>query len=336
MPEAIRILDSLGQQHNLAFDWTIYPWGTEYFLKHGEMMPDNGLDLLQDSDAVFLGAVGDPKVPDYVTLWGLLIPIRRALQQCINLRPIRSFLGVQSPLRSELAFDIDMVIVRENNEGEYSQMGGRLYANTPDELAVQTAVFTRRGVSRIVKVAFDLASQRRGILTSATKSNGIIHTMPFWDEIVEETSRSYPDIAVRSMHIDALCARIVLRPQEFDVIVASNLFGDVLSDLAAGVVGGIGIAPSANIDPSRTHPSMFEPVHGSAPDIVGKGVANPIGQIWSGAMMLRHLREEAAADELERAIFAVLDDGSTLTPDLGGASETCSVTNEILDELRVT
>jgi tartrate dehydrogenase/decarboxylase/D-malate dehydrogenase len=236
-------------------------------------------------------------------------------------------------LRPDLAQAVDLVVVRENNEGEYSEVGGRLYRGTPDELAVQEAVFTRAGVDRILEAAFDLASRRRGRLTSATKSNGIIHTMPFWDERVEQMSTRYPSVAVEKMHIDALSARLVLAPRHFDVIVGSNLFGDILSDLAAAVVGSIGIAPSGNIDPTHTHPSMFEPVHGSAPDIVGKGIANPIGQIWSGAMMLRHLGQVHAADALEAAIAAVLDDGSVLTPDLGGTADTRAVTDAVCDAL---
>ena len=313
--------------------WANYPWGSDYYTRQGEMMPADGLDRLRAADAVFLGAIGHPDVPDHVTLWGLLIPIRRSFAQYLNVRPVRSFAGVRGPLRPDLGQDIDMLIVRENNEGEYSEIGGRLYAGTADELAVQEAVFTRRGVDRTLAAAFGYAAARRGQLTSATKSNGIIHTMPFWDERVAQMSPQYPDVTVDKMHIDALCARLVLEPAKFDVIVGSNLFGDILSDLAAAVVGSIGIAPSGNIDPTRKFPSMFEPVHGSAPDIAGQGIANPVGQIWSGAMMLRHLGEERAADMLERAIAVVLDDAGVLTPDLGGRAGTRDVTDAIIGAL---
>jgi tartrate dehydrogenase/decarboxylase/D-malate dehydrogenase len=333
LPEGVRVIEHLAGRLGFRCQWTSYPWGSDYYRQHGEMMPADGLDRLRGADAVFLGAVGHPDVPDHVTLWGLLIPIRRSFGQYINLRPVRSFAGVRGPLRPDLGQGVDMVIVRENNEGEYSQIGGRLYAGTPDELAVQEAVFTRRGVDRALAAAFELASDRRGALTSATKSNGIIHTMPFWDERVAQLSARYPRVTVDKVHIDALCARLVLAPATFDVIVGSNLFGDILSDLAAAVVGSIGIAPSGNIDPTRTFPSMFEPVHGSAPDIVGRGIANPVGQIWSGAMMLRHLGQERAAEMLERAIGSVLDDGGVLTPDLGGTAGTRDLTDAIIGAL---
>lgn len=333
VPEAVRVIEQLGARYGFSVQWAQKDWGSDYYREHGEMMPADGLSQLRESDAVFLGAVGHPGVADHVTLWGLLIPIRRGFRQVLNVRPIRSFAGVRGPLRADLGQGVDMVIVRENNEGEYSEIGGRLYRGTPDEMAVQEAVFTRRGIDKVVTAAFELASKRRRHLVSATKSNGIIHTMPFWDERVAEVARRFPKVAVEQMHIDALSARLILDPRSLDVIVASNLFGDILSDLAAAAVGSIGIAPSGNIDPSRTYPSMFEPVHGSAPDIAGKGIANPIGQIWSGSMMLRHLGEEAAAAALDRAIAAVLTEGAVLTPDLGGMASTSVVTDAVCTAL---
>jgi tartrate dehydrogenase/decarboxylase/D-malate dehydrogenase len=295
------------------------------------MMPDDGLDLVRHHDAIFLGAVGAPAVPDHVSLWGLLIPIRRGFQQFVNLRPIRVFDGVAGPLRSPGA--VDLVVVRENVEGEYSEVGGRLYRGTAADMAVQEAVFTRAGVTRIVDYALELAERRGGRLTSATKSNGIIHTMPFWDEIVAERSATHPGVTTRAEHIDALCAKLVLDPAGFDVIVASNLFGDILSDLAAAVAGSIGLAPAANIDPTRTYPSMFEPVHGSAPDIVGRGIANPVGAIWTASMMLDHLGHPEAAAGVLTAITQVFATTSLRTPDLGGTATTADLTNAIIEAL---
>jgi tartrate dehydrogenase/decarboxylase/D-malate dehydrogenase len=272
-------------------------------------------------------------VPDHVSLWGLLIPIRRTFQQYINLRPVRLFDGIESPLRKASAGELDFVIVRENNEGEYSEIGGRLYRQTEHELAVQQSTFTRRGTERVIRYAFELAQERNGVLASATKSNGIIHTMPFWDEIFAQVSADFPEVETGQYHIDALSALFVLKPQSLDVVVASNLFGDILSDLGAAVAGSIGIAPSANLNPEREYPSMFEPVHGSAPDIAGRGIANPIGQIWSGAMMLEHLGHPEAAAGVVSAIERVLGETSIRTPDLGGASSTAEVTDAVLGAL---
>jgi tartrate dehydrogenase/decarboxylase/D-malate dehydrogenase len=272
------------------------------------MMPTDGLDQLAEHDAILLGAVGWPSVPDHISLWGLLIPIRRRFKQYINLRPIRLFEGIQSPIASLKSGEFNMCIVRENNEGEYSQIGGRLYQGTPEEIVIQESVFTVRGVDRTLRYAFELASSRAGKLTSATKSNGIVHTMPFWDERVGLMSKEFPNVDVEEVHIDALAAFFVQRPHTFDVVVGSNLFGDILSDLAAAVAGSIGIAPAANINPEKEHPSMFEPVHGSAPDIAGRGIANPIGQIWSAAMMLDHLGESKAAADIRRGITDLFDD----------------------------
>jgi tartrate dehydrogenase/decarboxylase/D-malate dehydrogenase len=286
------------------------------------MMPADGLQQLQPFDAIFLGAVGHPDVPDHVSLWGLLIPIRRTFRQYVNLRPVRLFEGIVSPLKNWKPGQIDFCIVRENNEGEYSNIGGRLYEGTEDEMAVQQTVFTRRGVKRVMRFAFDLARRRNKHLTSATKSNGIIHTMPFWDECFHKMAAENPDVRTDQYHIDILTAHFVRHPDWFDVVVGSNLFGDILSDLGPAVVGSIGIAPSANLNPEREYPSMFEPVHGTAPDIAGKGIANPVGQIWSGAMMLRHLGVCEAAEAIEYAIADTLAHSNVRTPDIGGTAST--------------
>ena len=298
-------------------------------------MPDDGLKQLEKFDAIFLGAVGHPDVPDHISLWGLLIPIRRSFQQYVNLRPVRLLEGVESPLRDFKPGQIDFCVVRENNEGEYSDVGGRLFQGTEDEMALQQTVFTRKGVTRILRYAFALARTRKRHVTSATKSNGIIFTMPFWDECFREIAAEYPDVRTDQFHIDILTAQFVKHPDWFDVVVGSNLFGDILSDLGPAVVGSIGIAPSANLNPEGKFPSMFEPVHGSAPDIAGKGIANPIGQIWSAAMMLRHLGQTAAADAIEKAIANVLAKGASLTPDLGGKATTTELGTAIAAELGV-
>jgi len=279
-PEVIsaarEVLKAVGPRHDISWDFDEFDWSCARYLREGTMMPADGLDRLRSFDAILLGAVGYPGVPDHVSLWGLLIPIRRAFRQYVNLRPIKIFDGVPGPLRSALPGEVDFVVVRENVEGEYSEIGGRLNRGFPEEMAVQEAVFTRTGVTRVAGYAFRLAATRRGRLTSATKSNGIVHTMPFWDEVVAEVATRHPDVPWNQEHIDALAAKFVLEPGSFDVVVASNLFGDILSDLAAAVAGSIGIAPSANLNPEREYPSMFEPVHGSAPDIAGRGIANPV------------------------------------------------------------
>ncbi|MDP6643461.1 MAG: tartrate dehydrogenase, partial [Rhodospirillales bacterium] len=292
------------------------------YRQSGRMMPDDGIATIAEHDAIYLGAVGYPGVPDHVSLWGLLIPIRRAFKQYANVRPVRLLEGVRSPLADRVPGEIDMVIVRENVEGEYSQIGGRLYAESEAETVVQESIFTRRGVDRIMRYAFKLAQGRRQKVTSATKSNGIIHTMPYWDERVEAMAANYPGVEVDKFHIDILTAHFVRNPDWFDVVVGSNLFGDILSDLGPAATGTIGIAPSANINPERNFPSMFEPVHGSAPDIAGQGIANPIGQIWSGAMMLDHFGQTEAAEAILGAIEKVLADGACLTPDMGGKAST--------------
>jgi tartrate dehydrogenase/decarboxylase/D-malate dehydrogenase len=334
VPAARQVLDAAGKRHGFELAWEDFDWGCDLYERSGRMMPADGLGRIAGHDAIFLGAVGWPSVPDHVSLWNLLIPIRRQFQQYVNLRPVRLFEGVPCPLADKAPGSIDFMIVRENNEGEYSEIGGRLYAGTDDEMAVQENIFTRRGVDRILKYAFELAKSRpRRRLTSATKSNGIIHTMPFWDERFRAMAKSFPDVAVEQYHIDILTAHFVRRPESFDVVVGSNLFGDILSDLGPAVTGTIGIAPSANLNPERRFPSMFEPVHGSAPDIAGRNIANPIGQIWSGAMMLEHLGQKAAADAILKAIERVLAAGSALTPDMGGKASTPSLADAVADAL---
>ncbi|MGB2921083.1 MAG: tartrate dehydrogenase [Mycobacterium sp.] len=325
------VLDAVAAKHEIELGYTEFEWSCERYVEVGSMMPDDGLETLSQFDAILLGAVGWPGVADHVSLWGLLIPIRRAFRQYVNLRPIRLFPGVTGPLRSDA--DIDFVVVRENVEGEYSEIGGRMNRGLPEELAVQESVFTRAGVSRIADYAFELARTRRNYVTSATKSNGIVHTLPFWDEVVAERAANYPQVQWESEHIDALAAKFVLQPQRFDVVVGSNLFGDILSDLAAAVAGSIGIAPSANLDPTKQHPSMFEPVHGSAPDIAGRGIANPVGAVWSAALMLSHLGHGAAADDVISAMEATLAQPGTRTADLGGTASTEQVTASLVAAL---
>jgi tartrate dehydrogenase/decarboxylase / D-malate dehydrogenase len=324
VPEGIRVLEAAATRFGLAFQWDHLDWSCAHFKKTGRMMPEDGLEKLKAYDSIFLGAVGLPGVPDHVSLWGLLIPIRRVFGQYVNLRPVRLLEGIRSPLADRKPGDIDFIVVRENNEGEYSEIGGRLYAGTEHEMAVQESIFTRRGVDRILDYAFTLARGRKKHVTSATKSNGIIHTMPYWDERVRAAAEKYKDVRWDQYHIDILTAHFVQHPDWFDVVVGSNLFGDILSDLGPAVVGGIGIAASGNINPDRSQPSMFEPVHGSAPDIAGKGIANPIGQIWSGAMMLDHLGHGEAARAVERAFEAVIREG-LVTRDLGGKANTIEV-----------
>jgi tartrate dehydrogenase/decarboxylase / D-malate dehydrogenase len=322
VPEGIRVLEAAGKRFGFELLWHNFDWSCETYLHTGRMMPEDGIAQLTPFDSIFLGAVGHPTVPDHVSLWGLLIPIRRDFRQYVNLRPVRLFEGIESPLKRWKPGEIDFTVVRENNEGEYSRIGGRLYEGTEDEMAIQQTVFTRRGVFRVLRFAFELARKSKKHLTSATKSNGIIHTMPFWDECFHEIAKEYPDVRTDQFHIDILTAHFVRHPDWFDVVVGSNLFGDILSDLGPAVVGSIGIAPSGNLNPERKFPSMFEPVHGSAPDIAGKGIANPIGQIWSGAMMLRHLGIPEAADAVESAIAEVLASSKARTPDIGGNATT--------------
>ena len=334
VPEGIRVLDAVAAKFDIGFAWEPFDWSCETYLATGRMMPEDGIARISGHDAIFLGAVGFPGVPDHESLWGLLIPIRRNFDQYINLRPVRLFEGVPCPLAGRAAGDIDFWIVRENVEGEYSEIGGRMYVGSEREMAVQQTIFTRHGVDRVMRYAYALAMSRpRKHLTSATKSNGIIHTMPFWDERFSSLAADYPGVTTDKFHIDILTAHFVLHPDWFDVVVGSNLFGDILSDLGPAVTGTIGIAPSANINPERRHPSMFEPVHGSAPDIAGKGIANPIGQIWSGAMMLEHLGQADAAAAVLGAIERVLATSPIRTPDMGGDATTKDLGQAIVDAL---
>jgi tartrate dehydrogenase/decarboxylase/D-malate dehydrogenase len=334
VPEGIRVLDAAAAKYGIELEWEQFPWSCEWYRKHGQMMPEDGISQIRKHDAIFLGAVGFPGVPDHVSLWGLLIPIRRELHQYANVRPVRLMEGVPSPLRDRKPGDIDFWVVRENNEGEYSSIGGRIFEGTENETVIQETVFTRKGVDRILRYAFELARSRpKKHLTSATKSNGISITMPYWDERVKAMSAQYPDVRVDQFHIDILCAHFVQRPERFDVVVGSNLFGDILSDLGPAVTGTIGIAPSANLNPEREYPSMFEPVHGSAPDIAGQGIANPVGQIWSGAMMLEHLGYKQAGDAVVRAIETVIREGPR-TRDMGGKASTSEMGKAIAQALR--
>jgi tartrate dehydrogenase/decarboxylase / D-malate dehydrogenase len=327
VPEGLRVLDAVAARFGFMLSYSHFDWSCETFKATGRMMPEDGLSQLRDHDAIFLGAVGYPGVPDHISLWGLLIPIRRGFEQYVNLRPVRLLPGIACPLRDKKPGDIDFWIVRENSEGEYSRIGGRWNEGTEEEMVIQQAIFTRRGTDRIMRYAFELARKLgRPHVTSATKSNGIYHSMPYWDERFAAMSTQYPDVRTDQYHIDILAARFVMSPERFDVVVGSNLFGDILSDLGPGITGTIAVAPSANINPERRFPSMFEPVHGSAPDIAGRAIANPIGQIWSAAMMLEHLGEPAAARVVMAAIEQVLSSpGGALTPDLGGRGSTLDV-----------
>jgi tartrate dehydrogenase/decarboxylase/D-malate dehydrogenase len=333
VPAGLRVLEAAAKHHGFTLKVTDFDWSCERFAKTGRMMPEDGLEQLKAFDSIYLGAVGYPGVPDHVSLWGLLIPIRRGFHQYINLRPIKLLAGIETPLKNRAPGEIDFYVVRENNEGEYSSIGGRLYEGTEYEMAMQQSVFTRRGCDRVMRYAFELARTRKKHVTSATKSNGIIHTMPFWDERFAAVAKDYPDIKTDQYHIDILTAHFVRHPDWFDVVVGSNLFGDILSDLGPAVVGSIGIAPSGNINPERKFPSVFEPVHGSAPDIAGQGVANPIGQIWSGAMMLDHLGEPEAARAIESAIERTLAAGTLRTRDLGGNADTSTCGKAIAEAL---
>ncbi|MEM7742819.1 MAG: tartrate dehydrogenase [Pseudomonadota bacterium] len=324
MPEGLRVLEAAAAASQFRIETTHYDWSCERYKATGAMMPEDGIAQLSQSDAVYLGAVGFPGVPDHISLWGLLVPIRREFDQYVNLRPVRLLPGVPCPLANKQPGDIDFWVVRENTEGEYSQVGGMMFSGTEREFVTQQAVFTRKGCDRISRYAFDLAKKiGAGKVDMATKSNGIFVSMPYWDERFREIAKEYPDIETQEHHIDIMAARMVMAPEKFEVVVATNLFGDILSDLGPGVTGTIAVAPSANINPEGEHPSMFEPVHGSAPDIAGQGIANPVGQIWSGAMMLDHLGEHEAAANIVSAIEAVLGDPSApKTGDLGGSSNT--------------
>ena len=337
MPEGLRVLDAVGRRFGIDFSYDHFDWGSDHYVRTGLMMPADWADRIQGHDAIYFGAVGAPdKVPDHIAVWGLLIKIRRDFDQYVNLRPVRLMPGVPGPLAHRKPGDIDFLVVRENTEGEYTSVGGRLFEGTPREMAIQEAVFTRTGVDRIIDYAFQLANRRkRKSLTAATKSNGISITMPYWDERLAEISKRYPEVATNKFHIDILCAHFVQHSDWFDVVVASNLFGDILSDLGPACTGTIGIAPSANLNPERKFPSLFEPVHGSAPDIAGKGIANPIGQIWSAALMLDHLGGDdpvyaQASAAVLSAIETVLSEGPR-TRDMGGTANTVDVGRAIAE-----
>ena len=334
IPAGIDVLRQAVRTESCTLEFELFPWGCEFYQRTGTMMSADALDRLKDFDAIYLGAIGAVGVPDHVSVWELILPIRQRFDQYVNLRPMRLLAGVPGPLAGRLPADIDMVCVRENSEGEYAGFGGRMHAGTPHEVAEQTGVFTRRGVDRIARYAFELAARRpRKLLASATKSNALQHSMVLWDEAVERVADDYPTVEWRKYHVDALAARMVTHPHTLDVIVASNLFGDILTDLGAAISGSLGVAPGANINPERQHPSMFEPIHGSAPDIAGRGIANPIGAIWAGAMMLDHLGMTAAHDRIVKAIERVVHDGGPRTPDLGGTATTTDVAAVIAEAL---
>jgi tartrate dehydrogenase/decarboxylase/D-malate dehydrogenase len=334
-PAALRVLEAVARPAGLALECVEYPWGCDYFRDAGRMMPVDGLEQLREADAIFLGAIGHPSVPDHVSVWELILPIRQRFEQYVNLRPMRLMPGVACPLAGRAPQDIDMVCVRENSEGEYAGLGGRLHRGTANEVAEQTGLFTRMGIERVVRYAFRLAHSRpRKQLASATKSNALQHSMVLWDEVVDEVATAFPDVAVKRYHVDALAARMVTHPHTIDVVVASNLFGDILTDLGAAVSGSLGVAPGANLNPERRYPSMFEPIHGSAPDIAGTGIANPIGAIWAGALMLDHLGHRDLHDRIVGGIERVLAEGVVRTPDLGGRHGTLEVAAAVTEAVQ--
>jgi len=332
--EGRKVLEAAARrERNLQLKFTAFGWGSAYYKTHGRMMPADALDTLRKFDAIYLGAIGDPSIPDHITLHGLLFPIRREFDQYVNVRPAYLYAGAPTPLADKAPGSIDMLVIRENTEGEYADAGGRIYRGFPDEVAVQTNIFTRHGTERIIRFAFEQARSRRKHLTSITKSNALAHSMVFWDDVFRQVARDYPGVKTTSMLVDAACMNFVRRPEAFDVVVASNLFGDILTDLSAAVVGGMGLAPAANLNPTRKFPSMFEPVHGSAPDIAGKGVVNPIAAILTGGMLLDFLGARRAATRIQKAVATVLGEGTVRTPDLGGRSKTKEVTAAILAAL---
>jgi tartrate dehydrogenase/decarboxylase/D-malate dehydrogenase len=334
IPAAIEVLEVAAKRGGFACEFTETGWGCDYYLKHGRMMDEDGIARLMQFDAIYLGAIGSPKVSDAISARELILPLRQRLLQYVNLRPMRLLPGIASPLAGRGPGDIDMICVRENSEGEYCGIGGRVHAGTPNEVVEQTSVFTRQGIERIARYAFRIAQSRpRKMLASATKSNALQHVMVFWDEVVGEVAKEFPDVEYRKFHVDALCARMITHPQTLDVIVASNLFGDILTDIGSAISGSLGVGPGGNINPERTTPSMFEPIHGSAPDIAGKGIANPIASIWAGAMMLDHLGERAAHDDILRAIEQVIGGGKVQTPDLGGTATTKEMMKAVVEAL---
>ena len=330
IPAGIEVLTLAASHGGFRCEFTEFLWGCEFYLRHGRMLEADGIDQLLAYDAIYFGAIGDPRVADHISARELILPLRQGLRQYVNLRPMRLLPGIGSPLGGRSAADINMVCVRENTEGEYCGVGGRVHAGTPDEIAMQTGVFTRRGIERIARYAFRLAASRpRKLLASATKSNALQYSMVLWDEVVSSVAAEFPDVTLRKYHVDALAARMITHPQTLDVVVSSNLFGDILTDIGSAISGSLGVGPSGNINPDRTTPSMFEPIHGSAPDIAGQGVANPIAAIWAGAMMLDHLGERAAHDGILQAIERVIGNEQVRTPDLGGRATTKEMTKAV-------
>jgi tartrate dehydrogenase/decarboxylase/D-malate dehydrogenase len=334
IPAGLLAIEKATRGSGVAIQLTDLPWGCDYYLRHRKMMDDDGFERLAGFDAIYLGAIGSPAVPDHIAVWDLLLPLRQRFQQYVNLRPMRLLPGLVSPLANRTAADIDMVCVRENSEGEYAGLGGRVHVGTPFEVAEQTGLFTRKGIERILRYAFEIASKRpRRLLASATKSNALRHAMVLWDEVAEIVRKDYPAVEYRKYHVDAIAARMVTHPATLDVIVASNLFGDILTDIGSAISGSLGIAPGANINPERIYPSMFEPIHGSAPDIAGKGIANPIGAVWAGAMMLDHLGHRDLHDRILGAVERVVASGQNRTPDLGGQATTKQLADAICAEI---
>jgi tartrate dehydrogenase/decarboxylase / D-malate dehydrogenase len=334
IPAGIAALEAATRGSGMTLAFTEFEWGCDYYLQHGRMMEADGFEQLAKFDAIYLGAIGSPTVPDHIAVWEFLLPIRQKFDQYVNLRPMRLMAGLHSPLANRTPSDIDMVCVRENSEGEYAGLGGRIHRGTPHEVAEQTGLFTRHGIERIIRYGFTIAASRpRRMLASATKSNALQHSMVLWDEVAEKVKADFPTVDYRKYHVDALAARMVTHPQTVDVIVASNLFGDILTDIGSAISGSLGVAPGGNINPERTFPSMFEPIHGSAPDIAGKGIANPIGAIWAGALMLDHLGRKDLHDRLLGAIERVVAAGSVRTPDLGGKATTRDMSEAVAKEL---
>lgn len=334
IPEGLKVLRAAADGLGFGVEATEFPWGSDYYLAHGVMMPPDALATLRAFDAIYLGAIGDPRVPDHVSLWGLLLAIRKAFDQYVNLRPIRLLEGVASPLAGRRPDDIDILFVRENSEGEYAGVGGRVAVGTPQEVALQTSVFTRRGVERILRYAFDLARRRRRHLAHVTKSNALQYTAVLWDEVAETVARDYPDVQVWKLHVDAAAYQMVLHPDRFDVMVGSNLFADILTDLGAALQGSLGLAAGANLNPSREFPSMFEPVHGSAPDIAGRGIANPLAAIWTVSLMLEHLGEIEASHAVFDALRVAVRAGTAKTPDVGGGNTTAEAGDAVVRALQ--
>lgn len=334
IPAGLAAIEKATRNAGVTLQLTDLPWGCDYYTRYKKMMDEDGFERLATFDAIYLGAIGSPSVPDHIAVWDLLLPLRQRFQQYVNLRPMRLLPGLVSPLANRGPADIDMVCVRENSEGEYAGLGGRVHVGTPHEVAEQTGLFTRKGIERILRYGFEMAAKRpRRLLASATKSNALRHAMVLWDEVAEVVRKDYPSVDYRKYHVDAIAARMVTHPASLDVIVASNLFGDILTDIGSAISGSLGIAPGANINPERTFPSMFEPIHGSAPDIAGKGIANPIGATWAGAMMLDHLGHRDVHDRVIGAIERVIASGKARTPDLGGKATTKELADAICSEI---